>query len=113
MKGDAGAGRFVLLLAYHQANTNHQHSPANQDIHGFGHQDPAIAGQRVMLATYPIAADCLASGLLVRPFGDDYTLMSSVTYNLLLPDSGTVLAAVQRFVDWLESEAQRFREYMT
>lgn len=41
-----------------------------------------------MLATYPVVADRLASGVLVRPLGDEYTLSSSFAYDLLLPASG-------------------------
>lgn len=74
--------------------------------------DQAIAGQGVMLATYPVVADRLASGILVRPFGDEYTLASPFTYDLLLPASGTAPPAVQRFVDWLVAEAQGFRQQM-
>ena len=75
--------------------------------------DRAIAGQGVMLATYPVVADRLASGVLVRPLGDEYTLASSFTYDLLLPASGTAPPAVQRFVDWLVAEAQSFRQQVS
>jgi len=75
--------------------------------------DRAIAGQGVMLATYPVVADRLASGVLVRPLGDEYTLSSSFAYDLLLPASGTAPPAVQRFVDWLVAEAQSFRQQMS
>ena len=75
--------------------------------------DRAIAGQGVMLATYPVEADRLASGVLVRPLGDEYTLASSFTYDLLLPASGTAPPAVQRFVDWLAAEAQSFRQQVS
>ena len=75
--------------------------------------DRAIAGQGVMLATYPVVADRLASGVLVRPLGDEYTLASSFTYDLLLPASVTAPPAVQRFVDWLVAEAQSFRQQVS
>lgn len=74
--------------------------------------DRAIAGHGVMLATYPVVADRLNNGVLVRPFGNDYALASSFTYDLLLPASGKAPPAVQRFVHWLEAEARSFRQQM-
>ncbi|MFL1486050.1 hypothetical protein [Marinobacter sp. LN3S78] len=65
-----------------------------------------------MLATYPVVADRLARGILVRPFGDEYTLATPFTDDLLLPASGTAPPAVQRFVDWLVAGARGFRQPM-
>lgn len=72
--------------------------------------DQAIAGRGVMLATYPVVADRLASGVLVRPFGPHYTLAFPFAYDLILPTSGTASPTVQRFVDWLVGAARAFAE---
>lgn len=71
--------------------------------------DQAIAGQGVVLASYPLVADRLASGVLVRPFADRYSLASPLTYDLLLPIEGDMPPAVARFVTWLQQEATHFR----
>lgn len=71
--------------------------------------DQAIAGRGIMLATYPVVADRLATGVLTQPFGSRYTLESPFTYDLILPASGEAPAAVGRFVDWLIEEAGSFR----
>ncbi|MEQ5836130.1 LysR substrate-binding domain-containing protein [Marinobacter sp. NFXS9] len=72
--------------------------------------DQAIAGRGVVLATYPVVADRLASGVLVRPFGNAYVLPSPFRYELVLPATGSAPPAIQRFVDWLVDEARRFQE---
>ncbi|MGE6608608.1 LysR family transcriptional regulator [Halomonas sp. NPDC076908] len=72
--------------------------------------DQAIAGQGVVLASYPLIADRLASGVLVRPFGKNYPLESPFAYDLILPTDGEAPMAVARFVEWLENEAAQFRD---
>lgn len=71
--------------------------------------DQAIAGQGVVLASYPLIADRLASGVLVRPFQDKYPLASPFAYDLLLPSTGKAPPAVTRFSEWLSQEAALFR----
>lgn len=71
--------------------------------------DQAIAGQGVVLASYPLVADRLASGVLVRPFDEQYPLASSFAYELILPSDGEAPPAVARFSEWLEQEASSFR----
>lgn len=71
--------------------------------------DQAIAGQGVVLASYPLVADRLASGVLVRPFEDRYPLASPFAYELILPSEGVTPPAVARFIEWLEQEAAHFR----
>lgn len=75
--------------------------------------DQAIAGHGVMLATYPVVADRLASGVLVCPFGERHTLPSPFSYDLILPSAGTAPPPVQAFIDWLVGEARNFREQVT
>lgn len=70
--------------------------------------DQAIAGRGVMLASHPIVADRLASGVLIRPFGTDYVLASPFTYDLVLPLAGSAPPTAQRFIDWLIEEARQF-----
>nr|WP_297459927.1 LysR substrate-binding domain-containing protein [uncultured Halomonas sp.] len=72
--------------------------------------DQAIAGRGVMLANPAVVADRLASGVLVRPFGERYVIDSPFTYDLILPAAGSAPPMVQRFIDWLVEEAARFRE---
>ncbi|SDL16844.1 LysR family transcriptional regulator, glycine cleavage system transcriptional activator [Modicisalibacter muralis] len=71
--------------------------------------DQAIAGRGVMLANPAVVADRLASGVLVRPFDDRYVIDSPFTYDLILPATGSAPPTVQRFIDWLVEEAERFR----
>ncbi|MCO7247094.1 LysR substrate-binding domain-containing protein [Halomonas sp. Mc5H-6] len=71
--------------------------------------DQAMAGQGVVLASYPLVADRLASGVLVRPFGEQYPLSSPFAYELILPSEGVTPPAVARFIEWLEQEAAHFR----
>lgn len=88
-------------------------------IHNIPHQrqyslyslalDQAIAGQGVVLASYPLVADRLASGVLVRPFAERYPLASPFTYELILPYEGLTPPAVARFIEWLKQEAAHFR----
>lgn len=70
--------------------------------------DQAMAGQGVVLASYPLVADRLASGVLVRPFAEHYPLISPFSYDLILPTEGETPPAVARFTEWLEQEAALF-----
>lgn len=72
--------------------------------------DQAIAGQGVVLASYPLVADRLASGVLVRPFAEQYPLASPFAYELIFPAEGETPPAVARFIEWLEQEAALFRD---
>lgn len=72
--------------------------------------DQAIAGQGVVLASHPLVADRLASGVLVRPFEEKYPLTSPFAYELILPNDGEVPPAVARFSEWLAQEAASFRD---
>lgn len=71
--------------------------------------DQAIAGRGVTLASHPIVADRLATGVLVRPFGAHHVLASPLTYDLILPATGNAPPAARRFIEWLAEEADRFR----
>lgn len=71
--------------------------------------DQAMAGQGLVLASYPLVAERLASGVLVRPFADDFSLASPFTYELILPSEGETPPAVACFVEWLAREASHFR----
>ncbi|MDW5377511.1 LysR substrate-binding domain-containing protein [Halomonas sp. HP20-15] len=72
--------------------------------------DQAIAGRGVMLANPAVVADRLASGVLVRPFGERYVIDSPFTYDLILPAAGSAPPTVRRFIEWLSDEAAQFRE---
>ncbi|MGP9798265.1 LysR substrate-binding domain-containing protein [Halomonas sp. 86] len=71
--------------------------------------DQAIAGQGVVLASYPLIADRLASGVLVRPFKEKYALVSRFAYDLILPASGGAPEAVTHFSEWITQEAETFQ----
>ncbi|MBS63602.1 LysR substrate-binding domain-containing protein [Salinisphaera sp.] len=71
--------------------------------------DQAIAGRGVALATSVLAADRLASGVLVAPFGARHVIDSPFSYELLMPATGEVPAAAAAFADWLIDQAARFR----
>ncbi|WP_249979177.1 LysR substrate-binding domain-containing protein [Vreelandella olivaria] len=70
--------------------------------------DQAIAGQGVVLASYPLIADRLESGVLVRPFGSRFPLTLPFSYDLILPNEGVIPPAANRFIEWLEHEAALF-----
>ncbi|WP_417421462.1 LysR substrate-binding domain-containing protein [Halomonas sp.] len=72
--------------------------------------DQAIAGEGIVLASYPLIADRLASGVLVRPFEEKHSLVSRSGYDLILPVHGEAPEAVRRFVEWLTQEAARFKD---
>lgn len=72
--------------------------------------DQAIAGQGVVLASYPLVADRLASGVLVRPFAEQYPLTSPFAYDLILPAEGETPPEVARFIEWLVKEVALFRD---
>ncbi|ALM52904.1 LysR substrate-binding domain-containing protein [Halomonas huangheensis] len=72
--------------------------------------DQAIAGRGVILASLPVVADRLASGVLTRPFGDELMIPSPFRYELVIPDTGVPPRGIKEFMDWLLEEAQRFRE---
>ncbi|MBP5979285.1 MAG: LysR family transcriptional regulator [Halomonas sp.] len=72
--------------------------------------DQAIAGQGVVLASYPLIADRLESGVLVRPFEEKYSLASRFAYDLILPTNGEAPEAARRFSEWLTQEAARFKD---
>ncbi|TVP51899.1 MAG: LysR family transcriptional regulator [Halomonas sp.] len=71
--------------------------------------DQAIAGQGVVLASYPLIADRLASGVLVRPFGEKHSLSSPFAYDLVLPVEGETPPEAVRFIEWLQQEAALLR----
>jgi len=70
--------------------------------------DQAIAGRGVALGSSVLAADRLASGVLVKPFGDRFMLPSPFTYDLVMPESGQPPALARAFEHWLSAEADRF-----
>lgn len=72
--------------------------------------DQAMAGQGVVLASYPLVTDRLASGVLVRPFAEHYPLASPFAYELILPCEGVTPPAAARFIEWLGQEAAHFRD---
>ncbi|WP_447928180.1 LysR substrate-binding domain-containing protein [Vreelandella sp. EE27] len=67
--------------------------------------DQAIAGQGVVLASYPLIKDRLKSGVLVRPFQARYPLTSRLSYSLIRPASGEPPPAVAQFCEWLLAQA--------
>ena len=72
--------------------------------------DQAIAGRGVALTSSVLAADRLASGVLVRPFGDRFALASPFSYDLLMPARGEAPPVAAAFADWLVAQAAHFRE---
>lgn len=72
--------------------------------------DQAIAGHGVALASSVLAADRLANGLLVRPFGARFALASPFAFELLMPTAGEAPPFASAFADWLVAQAARFRQ---
>lgn len=73
--------------------------------------DQTIAARGVMLASYPLVADRLESGVLACPLGDAHALASPFTYELVMPRHGTPPAGVDSFIDWLLATATHFRQH--
>ena len=67
----------------------------------------AIAGRGVALASDCLAADAIASGLLVRPF--DIRLKLPRDYYLAYNESVAELTKVLAFRDWLVAETEQLR----
>lgn len=72
--------------------------------------DQAIAGRGVVLASHVVVADRIASGVLVRPFGNRFVLEAPLRYELIVPGAGSAMPSplVKRFVNWLQNEASAF-----
>lgn len=70
--------------------------------------DQVIAGRGLILASLPVVADRLASGVLSCPFGDQWMLPSPFRYELVMPEHGTPPEGVRQFIDWLFDEASHF-----
>lgn len=66
--------------------------------------EAAIAGQGVMLAWQLLAADALAHGRLIAPFGA--RAASGLGYYLVTPASGTMSRKVNAFRRWLKEEIE-------
>jgi DNA-binding transcriptional LysR family regulator len=64
--------------------------------------EATIAGQGVMLAWQLLAADALADGRLVAPFG--VRASSGLGYYLVTPDSGAMSRKVTAFRRWVKEE---------
>ncbi len=68
----------------------------------------AIAGQGVMLASWPILRDALDAGVLVRPFHE--TVTTDIGYDLVTTGDASQRPEVSAFVAWMLSVAQQERE---
>ncbi len=66
--------------------------------------EAATAGQGVALGRDTLTADAIASGRLVRPFGE--TLRCGFAYWLLMPRRASLRPAVERLRDWLLEELE-------
>ncbi|RJS93569.1 LysR substrate-binding domain-containing protein [Salinisphaera sp. Q1T1-3] len=73
--------------------------------------DQAIAGRGVALTSSVLAADRLASGVLVRPFGDRFALPSPLSYALLMPATGEPPPMAAAFAEWLSRECLSFSRH--
>ena len=71
--------------------------------------DAVIAGQGVMLASQLLAADALADGRLVAPFG--VTADSGLGYYVVTSAEKRPNRKVEAFKHWLEEEAGRSPQF--
>jgi LysR family glycine cleavage system transcriptional activator len=65
----------------------------------------AAQGQGVALARHRLAADDLASGVLVRPFGERVVALGPA-YWVLFPPHGRTRPATAAVLAWLKREAE-------
>jgi LysR family glycine cleavage system transcriptional activator len=66
----------------------------------------ALQGQGVALARHRLAADDLASGALVRPFGD-LRVELGPAYWIVLPDDPHARPATLAVAEWLKKQARK------
>ena len=71
--------------------------------------DAAIAGQGVALTGHVLAADDLAAGRLVRPFGAELTTRIEFAYYLVTSPDGSARPKVAAFREWVMTRAQSER----
>lgn len=64
----------------------------------------AIAGQGVVLGSWPILRSAMEAGLLIAPFGRP--LYTDIGYDMVTIDPGQLSPAVRDFCDWLKIEAE-------
>lgn len=69
--------------------------------------EAAIERQGVALVGYVCIADELASGQLVRPFGNSFSVQTAFAYYMVIPDSRRHRSEVELFRAWLLEEAGR------
>lgn len=65
----------------------------------------ALQGQGVALARHRLAADDVASGALVRPFGE-LRVELGTAYWIVLPDNPHLRPATVTAVEWLKKQAR-------
>lgn len=65
----------------------------------------AIAGQGVVLASWPILRDPVAAGLLQCPFSEKVT--TDIGYDLVTTPVAVVRPEARAFIDWLTNAAER------
>jgi LysR family glycine cleavage system transcriptional activator len=66
--------------------------------------EAATAGHGIALGIAPLVEEDLRAGRLVRPF--DLAIANAYAFYVVLPAAGPRNANVQRFLDWLRSEAR-------
>ena len=86
-------------------HTNTEHTPTNEALYfsdyGVAVQ-AAIAGQGVVLASWPILQSVIHAGLLVQPFNE--VLTTDIGYDIVTtPDAR---AEVETFVSWIRNAAE-------
>ncbi len=67
----------------------------------------AVAGQGVVLASWPILREPVSAGLLVRPFSENVT--TDIGYDLVTTPGSVRRPEVEAFMDWLLRAAARER----
>ena len=69
----------------------------------------ALAGQGVALARLALVFEALQRGELVEPFGPARRIASPYSYWLIVAPASRARVEVQRFADWVETEARATR----
>ena len=65
----------------------------------------AVAGQGVVLASWPILSDPIRAGLLTCPFRE--TVMTDIGYDLVTTPQARLRPEVDAFIAWLVEAADR------
>ena len=85
-------------LAQHDAELSNTHEGLHFSDYGLAVQ-AAIAGQGVVLASWPILNDVISAGLLVQPLKE--TVFTDIGYDIVTTETNKERWQVEAFISWV------------